>query len=65
MHEQPQNIRDEKMFRFASVKRYLKIFVPDFAFKHDDNNVGKDKFVGREIQLCSRHSKSHNDLKLC
>ena len=51
MHEQPQNIRDEKLFRFASAKRYLKIFVPDFAFKHDDNNVGKDKFVGREIQL--------------
>lgn len=51
MREQPQNIRDNKLFRFASAKRYLKIFVPDFAFKHDDNNVGKDKFVGREIQL--------------
>lgn len=51
MHEQSQNIRDEKLFRFASAKRYLKIFVPEFAFKHDDNNVGKDKFVGREIQL--------------
>ena len=36
MHEQSQNIRDEKMFRFASAKRYLKIFVPEFAFKHDD-----------------------------
>ena len=56
MHKQPQKIRDEKMFRFASAKRYLKIFVPDFAFKHDDNNVGKDKFVGREIQLRKPYS---------
>lgn len=39
------------MFRFASAKRYLKIYVPDFAFKHDDDSRGKDKFVGREIQL--------------
>lgn len=45
MHEQPQNIRDEKMFRFASAKRYLKIFVPDFAFKHDDNKVGKTTYI--------------------
>lgn len=63
MHEQPQNIRDEKMFRFASAKRYLKIFVPDFAFKHDDNNVGKDKFVGREIQLRKLYTWLTSDSK--
>ena len=51
MKEQSQNIRDKQLFKFASSKRYLKIHVPDFAFKHDDNNVGKDKFVGREIQI--------------
>lgn len=63
MAEQPQNIRDEHLFKFASAKRYLKIFVPDFAFSHDDkhddrhrhNRHGKpevkDKFVGREIQM--------------
>lgn len=63
MHEQPQNIRDEKMFRFASARRYLKIFVPDFAFKHDDNNVGKDKFVGREIQLRKLYTWLTSDSK--
>ena len=51
MKEQSQDIRDKNLFKFASAKRYLKIHVPDFAFKHDDNNVGKDKFVGREIQI--------------
>ena len=63
MAEQPQNIRDGQLFKFASAKRYLKIFVPDFAFSHDDkhddrhgHNHGhkpetKDKFVGREIQM--------------
>lgn len=51
MQEQQQNIRDKKLYKFASAKRYLKVFVPGFAFKHDDNNKGKDRFVGREIQL--------------
>lgn len=51
MKEQKQNIRDKKLYKFASAKRYIKIHVPDFAFKHDDNNVGKDKFVGRELQI--------------
>ena len=63
MQEQPQNIRDEKLFRFASAKRYLKIFVPEFAFKHDDNNVGKDKFVGREIQLRKLYTWLTSDSK--
>ena len=63
MHEHPQNIREKKMFRFASAKRYLKIFVPDFAFKHDDNNVGKDKFVGREIQLRKLYTWLTSDSK--
>lgn len=49
MEEQKQNIRNNDFFRFASSKKYLKIFVPDFAFKHDNNTLGKDKFVGREI----------------
>ena len=51
MPEQSQKIRDEKFFKYASAKRYLKIFVPDFSFSHDDNNTGKDRFVGREIQM--------------
>ena len=51
MKENPQNIRDKYLFRFSSAKRYLKIFVPDFSFNHDDENTGKDRFVGREIQL--------------
>ena len=46
MQEQQQNIRDKSFFRFTSAKRYLKVFVPGFAFKHDDNNKGKDRFVG-------------------
>ena len=51
MKEQSQSIRNKQLYKFASSKRYLKIHVPDFAFKHDDNNIGKDKFVGREIQI--------------
>lgn len=51
MKEQEQNIFDKRFSKFSSTKRYLKIHVPDFAFKHDDNNVGKDKFVGRELQI--------------
>ncbi len=51
MKEQSQNIRDKHLYKFASSKKYLKIHVPDFAFKHDDNNVGKYKFVGRELQI--------------
>ena len=49
--EQQHTIRNEQFSRFASAKRYLKIFVPGFAFKHDDNDKGKDRFVGREIQM--------------
>lgn len=63
MKEQMQNIRNEHLFRFASSKRYLKIFVPDFAFKHDDNNAGKDKFVGREIQLRKLYTWLTSDSK--
>lgn len=51
MKEQQQNIRDKRLYKYSSSKRYLKIHVPDFAFKHDDNNVGKDKFIGRELQI--------------
>lgn len=37
--------------------------MPDFAFKHDDNNVGKDKFVGREIQLRKLYTWLTSDSK--
>lgn len=52
MKEQRQNIRNKNFFRCSSTKKYLKIFVPDFAFKHDNDDAhGKDKFVGREVQF--------------
>lgn len=55
MQEQQQNIRDKKLYRLASAKRYIKLFVPDFAFKHDDNNKGKDSSnLDRDLQLISR-----------
>ena len=44
-------IRNNRFFKYASTKRYLKIFVPEFAFKHDNSFEGKDKFVGREVQI--------------
>lgn len=49
MFEQKQNIRNPYLYRHGSSWKYLKIFVPGFAFKHDDNTKGKDKFVGREV----------------
>lgn len=54
MQEQKNSIRDNQFFKYASAKKYLKIFVPNFAFKHDDtilSNTYKDKFVGREPQF--------------
>lgn len=45
------SIRDNRFFKYASSKRYLKIFVPEFAFKHDNSIEGKDKFVGRDVQI--------------
>lgn len=48
-HNNP--IRDNEFFKYVSTKKYLKIFVPGFAFKHDNDFEGKDKFVGREIQF--------------
>lgn len=44
-------IRDNRFFKYASSKRYLKFFVPEFAFKHDNSFDGKDKFVGRDVQI--------------
>lgn len=44
-------IRNNRFFKYASAKRYLRIFVPGFAFKHDNSFEGKDKFVGREVQI--------------
>lgn len=44
-------IRDNRFFKYASTKRYLRIYVPNFAFKHDNSFEGKEKFVGREIQM--------------
>ncbi len=43
--------RDNKHFKFSSAKNYIKFFVPGFAFRHDNQFKGKDKFVGRELQL--------------
>lgn len=52
MKEQQQYIHKKSIFRYSSSKKYLKIFVPDFAFKHDnDDEHGKDKFVGRDVQF--------------
>ena len=44
-------IRDNEFFKYVSTKKYLKIFIPGFAFKHDNSFSDKDKFVGREVQL--------------
>lgn len=44
-------VRNNEFFKYVSTKKYLKIFVPGFAFKHDNDFEGKDKFVGREIQF--------------
>lgn len=46
-----QKVRDNEHFRFSSVKNTIKFFVPGFAFRHDNQFKGKDKFVGRELQL--------------
>ena len=43
--------RDNEHFSFSSAKNYIKFFVPGFAFRHDNRFKGKDKFVGRELQL--------------
>lgn len=52
MKESFQKIRNKELFRYSSAKRYLKIYVPEFSFNHDDSNEGKkDKFVGREVQM--------------
>lgn len=52
MEQQQQNIRNKNFYKYSSTKKYLKIFVPDFAFKHDnDDKKGKDKFVGRDVQF--------------
>ena len=44
-------VRDNEHFRFSSAKNYIKFYVPGFAFRHDNRFKGKDKFVGRELQL--------------
>lgn len=44
-------VRDNEHFRFSSAKNYIKFFVPGFAFRHDNQFKGKDKFVGRELQM--------------
>lgn len=46
-----QKVRANEHFRFSSAKNYIKFFVPGFAFRHDNQFKGKDKFVGRELQL--------------
>lgn len=46
-----QKVRDNEHFRFSSAKNYIKFFVLGFAFRHDNQFKGKDKFVGRELQF--------------
>lgn len=46
-----QKVRDNEHFRFSSANNFIKFFVPGFAFRHDNQFKGKDKFVGRELQL--------------
>ena len=46
-----QKVRDNEHFIYSSAKNYIKFFVPGFAFRHDNQFKGKDKFVGRELQL--------------
>lgn len=65
-HEQKNSIRDNQFFKYASAKKYLKIFVPNFAFKHDDtiiSNTYKDKFVGREPQFRKLYTWLTSDSK--
>ena len=49
-NQNKKQIRDNKHFKFASAQKIIKIFVPGFAFKHDNSfEGGKDKFVGRDL----------------
>lgn len=48
--EKPK-VRNNEHFSFSSAKNYIKFFVPGFAFRHDNQFKGKDKFVGRELQM--------------
>lgn len=50
-NERKNPIRNNEFFKYVSTKKYLKIFVPGFAFKHDNDFADKDKFVGREVQF--------------
>lgn len=38
MKEQQQYRHKKNIFRYASSKKYLKFFVPNFAFKHDNDD---------------------------
>lgn len=49
--KEKQKVRDNEHFRFSSAKNYIKFYVPGFAFRHDNQFKGKDKFVGRELQI--------------
>lgn len=46
-------MRNLKIFRLASMKRNIKIFVQNSALKHDgeDEEEEKDVFVGRDVQF--------------
>lgn len=44
-------VRNNEHFRFSSAKNYIKFFIPGFAFRHDNQFKGKDKFVGRELLM--------------
>lgn len=44
-------IRNNDMFQYQSAKKFIKFFVPGFAFKHDNSLKGKDKFIGRDLLI--------------
>lgn len=51
MKQKGADIRENEHFRFSSAKKYIKFFVPGFAFKHDNSFEGKDRFVGRDVLM--------------
>lgn len=53
MKQSTNSFRDEKIYQHSSAKKYIKFFLPGFAFRHDNSfeNTNKNKFIGRELQL--------------
>ena len=53
MKQSTNSFRDEKIYQHSSAKKYIKFFLPGFAFRHDNSfeSKNKNKFIGRELQL--------------